>query len=69
MEAKREIIIPTSNKIVITIPDHFVGKEIEVLVFEIEEKVHQEEKTKSPFIVANIKVEKYKFNRDEANER
>lgn len=38
MESIREIIIPESNKLELTIPDHFIGKTIEVLPFEIEEK-------------------------------
>lgn len=38
MESIREIIVPKNNKLELIIPDHFIGKTIEVLAFEIEEK-------------------------------
>ena len=38
MEFIRKIIVPATNKIVITIPDNFIGKRIEVLAFVIEEE-------------------------------
>lgn len=70
MESIREIIIPENNKIELTIPDHFIGKKIEVLAFELEDSyVEQPKKIRQEFIVAEAKVEDYKFNREEANER
>jgi len=36
--AIREIMVPTNNKIVITVPDYFIGKKIEVLAFEIDDE-------------------------------
>jgi len=70
LEFIRKIVISATNKIVITIPDHFIGKRIEVLASEIEEDLlFEEQKIKRPFIVVNAKVERYKFDRDEANER
>jgi len=70
MESIREIFIPDNNKIVLTISDKFIGKKIEVFATEIEDSsVEQQKKIRQPFIVADVKVEDYKFNREEANER
>ena len=70
MESIKEIFIPESNKIVLTIPDKFIGKKIEVFATEIEDSpVEDQKKIKQPFIVADTRVEGYKFNREEANER
>jgi hypothetical protein len=70
MESIREIVIPENNKIELTIPDNFIGKKIEVLAFELEDSyVEQPKKIRQEFIVAEAKVEDYKFNREEANER
>jgi hypothetical protein len=38
MESIREIFVPATNKLELNIPDHFIGKTIEVIAFEIEEK-------------------------------
>ncbi len=70
MESIREIVIPENNKIELTIPDNFIGKKIEVLAFELEEVPAEDvNKVDRPFTVANVKIEGYKFNREEANER
>ncbi len=70
MESIREIIIPESNKIELTIPDNFIGKRIEVIAFEIEDSLFEiQNKSKRPFTVMKVKVDDYKFNRERANER
>lgn len=70
MESIREIFIPENNKIVLTIPDYFIGKQIEVFATEIDDSLTEQlKKVRQPFIVADVKVEGYKFNREEANER
>ncbi|MGN6246831.1 MAG: hypothetical protein ACTHNG_00660 [Ginsengibacter sp.] len=70
MESIREKVVPENNKIELTIPDNFIGKKIEVIAFELEDSnVEQSKKIKQKFIVAEAKVEGYKFNREEANER
>ena len=70
MESIREVVVPKNNKIELTIPDHFIGRRIEVLAFEMEDSpVELQKKVKQPFIVANVKVPDYKFNGGEANER
>lgn len=68
MESIKEIFIPESNKIVLTIPDKFIGKKIEVFATEMEDtSVEDQKKIRQPFIVADARVEGYKFNREEAN--
>jgi len=70
MESIKEIFVPESNKIVLTIPDKFIGKKIEVFATEMEDTaVNRGNKSNRPFTVLNTKVEGYKFNREEANER
>lgn len=70
MESIKEIFIPENNKIILTIPDKFIGKRIEVFATEIEDAPVEDQKNiRQPFIVADARVEGYKFNREEANER
>lgn len=70
MELIREIVVPENNKIELTVPDNFIGKRIEIFAFEAENSsIEQQKKIRQPFIVADAKVEGYKFNREEANER
>lgn len=70
MESIKEIFVPESNKIVLTIPDKFIGKKIEVFATEMEDTaVNRGNKSNRSFTVLNTKVEGYKFNREEANER
>lgn len=70
MESIREIFVPKNNEIVLTIPDKFIGEKIEVFETEIEDSyVDQRKKIRQPFIVADVKIKGYKFNREEANER
>ena len=38
MKFIRKIIVPSTNEIVITIPDDFIGKRVEVLAFVIEDE-------------------------------
>ena len=70
MESIREIVVPKSNKIEVTVPDNFIGKRIEVIALEMEEPSTEIKNiSKRSFTIANVKVEGYKFNREEANER
>jgi hypothetical protein len=70
MESIREIVVPENNKIELTIPDNFIGKKIEVIAFEVEDSsVGIKNKSNRTFTVANVKIEGYTFNREEANER
>ena len=69
MELIREIVVPGNNKIQLTIPDHFIGKRIEVLAFEMEEKEEENTSKKKTFDAIKLDISGYKFNREEANER
>ena len=69
MESIREIFVPKSNKLELNIPDHFIGKTIEVIAFEIEEKKTSKSLKKKTFDAIKLDLSGYKFNRDEANER
>ena len=69
MESIREIVVPQNNKIEISIPDNFIGERIEVIALRMEDASIQRKKIKQPFIVADVKIKDYKFNRDEASQR
>lgn len=76
----REIIVPTGNTLTLELPDSFVGKEIEVLAFEVPAarpptttQVSEDELARRiaeiRAIVAPHRVDlsNFKFDRDEAN--
>ena len=72
MELVREIIYPTENNYTLRLPDEMIGKQVEVIAFEIE-------KTPKKFIKNDLKeiqdifkgnrinLSNFKFDRDEAN--
>jgi len=67
----RTIITADRNNLILTLPDDFLGKQIEVIAFVIEEAI-QKPRGKVPFTVLDVPDElkmKYRFSRDEANER
>ncbi len=67
----RTIITADGNDLTLTLPDEFIGKQVEVLAFVIEEAREESDK-KVSFTVLNVPDEiknNYRFNRDEANER
>ena len=63
MESIREIVVPESNQILLSIPDNFIGKRIEVLAFEMEEKskISKTPKKKS-FDAIELDLSEFKFN-------
>lgn len=66
----RETLIPERNEIKISLPDNFIGKQVELIAFINEDiEVNLKKKSKRPFAVMNVKVDNYKFNREEANAR
>jgi hypothetical protein len=67
----RTIITADRNNLILTLPDDFLGKQIEVIAFVIEEAI-QKPRGKVPFTVLDVPDElkmNYRFSRDEANER
>lgn len=67
----RTIITAEGNNLTLSLPDNFLGKQIEVIAFVIEEATQKPNK-KVSFTVLDVPNElkvNYRFNRDEANER
>lgn len=67
----RTILIPDSTTISISVPAEYVGKEVEIVVFEKGEVVNLGfvPKKKVSFSAISIDTRGYKFSREEASER
>jgi hypothetical protein len=69
----RTIIIPDKSTINVSfsIPENYIGKEMEIIAFSKEEGIEEISKSqkKVSFNALSIDTKSYKFNRDEANER
>jgi len=71
----RKIIIPTERQYILEIPESFIGKNVEVLAFEVseaeelkeEKKKERKKKIRSAFDGVRVDLSNYKFDRDEAN--
>ena len=70
--------MPDSNTYLLKLPDNYVGKPVEVIAFEVDEKSTEEksiakkdalQKTLDFYNSIQIDLSDFKFNRDEANER
>lgn len=67
----RTIVVPNNNSFTLLLPDDFLGKQIEVIAFVVEDAI-QRSKKKVSFTVLDVTEDmrkNYRFNRDEANER
>ncbi len=70
MESIREIIVPENNKIELTVPDHFIGEEIEVFAIKIEKGKSDFKNLKDKsFDAIKLDLLGFKFNRQEVNKR
>lgn len=67
----RTIIKATKNTIRLTLPNNFVGKQVEVIAFTIDEPIKHSKKpaAKEVFKALKLDTRGYKFDRDEANSR
>jgi hypothetical protein len=66
----RTLITPEDRNISIRVPEHFIGKQVEVIAFTIDENSELSSVKKQPsFSALKLNTIGYKFNRDEANER
>ena len=66
----RTIVTPDKQSISFDIPNHYIGKQIEVIAFAKDEGITKPEPFKKvSFTVLHVDAINYKFNRDEANER
>ncbi len=78
MELIREIIVPTGNSYTINLPDEMIGKQVEVIAFEIENRSQDAdidlgvrekkiEQIREIFKDRLVDLSNFKFDRDEAN--
>lgn len=66
----RTIVKADKQLLTIKIPDDFIGKEVEIIAFTIDEPQKENKKTKErTFTSIKTKEYKFNFNRDELNER
>ena len=67
----RTIVIPNTRTISFDVPQKYIGKEIQVIAFEKEEGIEKKQlhKKVASFDTISIDTKKFKFNREEANER
>ncbi len=68
----RTVVIPEKNFLSINIPDKYIGKKMEVIVFALDEAADDlmlNNKRHKSFSAINLSTKGFKFNRDDANER
>ncbi|NJK98978.1 MAG: hypothetical protein HC905_32340 [Bacteroidales bacterium] len=66
----RTVVKADKNIITLNLPNSYVGKQVEVIAFTVDEpKQKQELKKAKSFTTVNINAKGYKFNRDELYER
>lgn len=69
----QKVIIPdnTTINLSLTIPDSYIGKEVEIIAFAKNEGIQNKEQPKNFTSFDSIKIDtsNFKFNRDEANGR
>lgn len=67
----RTIVTTDKNTLILTLPDNYVGRQLEVIAFAIDEPVKQTKRPSSKDVFKALKFDTcgFKFNRDEANSR
>lgn len=66
----RTVVKTNNNTLSFSIPDKYIGKELEVIAFTRDEGFEENKAKKEvSFTVLHTDVKNYKFSRDEANER
>lgn len=67
----RTVIKANKNTLTLNVPDNYIGKQIEVIAFTVDEPVSQPKKAPAKDVFKALKFDTrgYKFNRDEANSR
>lgn len=67
----RTIIKAKKNYLTIQLPDEYIGKQLEVIAFTLEDETENpvDEKRHITFNAVSLDTRGFKFNRDEANER
>ena len=66
----RTVITANNKNLTLTLPNNYIGKQVEVIAFTVDEP-KQKKKTKKAksFTTVKVNAEGYKFNRDEFHER
>jgi hypothetical protein len=65
----RAIIIPQRRKLQFTIPENYIGREIEVFAFPIDSETFKGQSENKSFSAISVSTKGYLFNREDANER
>ncbi|NOS57234.1 MAG: hypothetical protein HOP37_13385 [Cyclobacteriaceae bacterium] len=66
----RTLITPEDRNILIRVPEDYIGKQVEVIAFTLEENSNVTQvKKQVSFSALKLNTIGYKFNREEANER
>lgn len=65
----RTIIRTQKRKLQLILPENYAGKNVEVIVFTIEDSSIKKADDLKIFSSISYSTKKYKFNREEANER
>jgi hypothetical protein len=67
----RTVITAVKNTLTLPLPDNYIGKQVEVIAFTIDEgkKAAHTKKKEVRFNAVKLDTRGFKFNRDEANER
>ena len=64
------IVKPNNNTLLLPIPDNYIGRQVEVIAFMIDEgkETTSSKKKEVSFNAVKLDTRGFKFNRDEANE-
>jgi hypothetical protein len=68
----RTVITTSNNTLILPIPDYYIGKQLEVIAFAVDEPSEDiilSNKRKKTFSAIRLNTKGFKFNREEANER
>ena len=65
----RTTLIPDKQSISFDIPSDYIGKQIEIIAFALDEGLPTLDKKKATFNALSIDTLDFRCNRDEANER
>lgn len=75
MELIREIIVPTENTYVLHLPDAMIGRQVEVIAFDLGKTVEppmgnaeKMERLRASLDGLRVDLSGFKFDRDEAND-
>ena len=67
----RTIVTTDRNSLLLQLPDNYIGRQIEVIAFILDEENEtlRSKKKEVSFDAVNLDTKGFKFNREEANER